>query len=141
MKNLLFAIEEAKKCIDDVPVGCVIKKNNEIIARAHNMREKNNDITAHAELLAIKEAQIKLDSSHLTGCEIYITLEPCPMCTWAILQSGIDTVYFGAYNNQYGAMGSVLDLKKIANSKIKIYGGIKEIECTNLLKDFFKELR
>lgn len=138
---MLFAIEEAKKCIDDVPVGCVIKKNNEIIARAHNMREKNNDITAHAELLAIKEAQIKLDSSHLTGCEIYITLEPCPMCTWAILQSGIDTVYFGAYNNQYGAMGSVLDLKKIANSKIKIYGGIKEIECTNLLKDFFKELR
>lgn len=138
---MLFAIEEAKKCIDDVPIGCVIKKNNEIIARAHNMREKNNDITAHAELLAIKEAQIKLDSSRLTGCEIYITLEPCPMCTWAILQSGIDTVYFGAYNNQYGAMGSVLDLKKIANSKIKIYGGIKEIECTNLLKNFFKELR
>ena len=138
---MLFAIEEAKKCIDDVPIGCVIKKNNEIIARAHNMREKNNDITAHAELLAIKEAQIKLDSSRLTGCEIYITLEPCPMCAWAILQSGIDTVYFGAYNNQYGAMGSVLDLKKIANSKIKIYGGIKEIECTNLLKDFFKELR
>ena len=138
---MLFAIEEAKKCIDDVPIGCVIKKNNEIIARAHNMREKNNDITAHAELLAIKEAQIKLDSSRLTGCEIYITLEPCPMCAWAILQSGIDTVYFGAYNNQYGAMGSVLDLKKIANSKIKIYGGIKEIECTNLLKNFFKELR
>ena len=138
---MLFAIEEAKKCIDDVPIGCVIKKNNEIIARAHNMREKNNDITAHAELLAIKEAQIKLDSSRLTGCEIYITLEPCPMCAWAILQSGIDTVYFGAYNNQYGAMGSVLDLKKIANSKIKIYGGIKETECTNLLKDFFKELR
>ena len=138
---MLFAIEEAKKCIDDVPIGCVIKKNNEIIARAHNMREKNNDITAHAELLAIKEAQIKLDSSRLTRCEIYITLEPCPMCAWAILQSGIDTVYFGAYNNQYGAMGSVLDLKKIANSKIKIYGGIKEIECTNLLKNFFKELR
>ena len=138
---MLFAIEEAKKCIDDVPIGCVIKKNNEIIARAHNMREKNNDITAHAELLAIKEAQIKLDSSRLTGCEIYITLEPCPMCAWAILQSGIDTVYFGAYNNQYGAMGSVLNLKKIANSKIKIYGGIKETECTNLLKDFFKELR
>lgn len=136
-----FAIIEAKKCKNDVPIGCVIKKNNVIIAKAYNMREALNDVTAHAEILAIKEAQRKLNSSHLNGCEIYVTLEPCPMCSWAIIQSGIDIVYFGAYNNQYGAMLSVINLSKFANSKIKIYGGIKETECSDLLKIFFKDLR
>ena len=92
-----LAIEEAKKCKKDVPIGCVIKKDGQIIASAHNRRELDDDVTAHAELLAIKEAQRVLGTSRLKGCELYVTLEPCPMCAWAIAMSGISTVYFGAY--------------------------------------------
>lgn len=135
------AIEEAKLSVSDVPVGALIEKDGEILSVAHNRKEELNDVTAHAEILAIKEAQKKLNSFRLTGCIMYVTLEPCPMCTWAILQSGISTVYFGSYNTQYGALGSVLDLKKTANSKIKVFGGIMEEECDLLLKDFFYKLR
>lgn len=134
MKN---AIEQAKLCKKDVPIGCVIKKDGEIISAAHNRRELDNDITAHAELLAIKEAQKKLGSSRLTGCEMYVTLEPCPMCGWAIIQSGIKTLYFGSYNNQYGAF-STIDLP---SGNLKIYGGIEEDICNKILEEFFKELR
>jgi tRNA(adenine34) deaminase len=138
-----LAIEQAKKCIKDVPIGCVIKRNGEIISATHNRREIDNDITAHAEILAIKEAQKKLNTSRLVDCEMYVTLEPCPMCSWAIIQSGIKTLYFGAYNLQYGGMGSCeeLPLTKISNSKIKIYGGIEEETCNKILKDFFKGIR
>ena len=138
---MINAIEESKKCINDVPIGCIIKKDGKILASAHNLREQNNDITAHAEILAIKQAEKELNTSRLNDCEIYVTLEPCPMCAWAIIQSGIKTLYFGSYNTQYGAMGSVLDLPKLANSKIKIYGGIEEDKCNKILKDFFKGIR
>ena len=138
---MLNAIREAKISKNDIPVGCVIKRNGEIIASAHNTRVENNDVTAHAEILAIKEAQKKLGTSRLNECEMYVTLEPCPMCAWAILQSGIKTLYYGAYNSQYGAIESVLNLPKIANSKMKIYGGIMEEECSIILDKFFKELR
>ena len=142
-KELQNAIEEAKKSEQDIPVGCVIKFEGKIIAQAHNMREELNDITSHAEILAIKEAQQKLKSSRLQDCEMYVTLEPCPMCGWAILQSGIKTLYFGAYNPQYGSMGSNPDvnLLKISNSKIKVYGGIMEEECKDLLDNFFTGIR
>lgn len=136
---MLSAIEQAKKCIKDVPIGCVIKKNGQIIASAHNRRELDEDVTAHAEILAIKEAQRVLGTSRLNGCEMYITLEPCPMCAWAISMSGISTVYFGSYNNQYGAMGSAVKLP--LNSSLKIYGGFHEEVCNKILEDFFKELR
>lgn len=135
------AIEEALKCTIDVPIGCIIKKNNQIIAKAHNKRETDNDITSHAEILAIKEAQKILNTSRLNDCDLYVTLEPCPMCAWAILQAGIKTIYFGSYNLQYGAMGSVLDLASLAHSKIKIYGGIEEEKCDNILKEFFERIR
>ena len=138
---MLNAIREAKISKNDIPVGCVIKRNGEIIASAHNTRVENNDVTAHAEILAIKEAQKKLGTSRLNECEMYVTLEPCPMCAWAIIQSGVKTLYFGAYNSQYGAIESVLNLPKIANSKMKIYGGIMEEECSIILDKFFKELR
>ena len=134
------AIEQALKCKIDVPVGCVIKKDGKIVASASNLREANNDITAHAEILAIKQAQDKLKTSRLNGCEMYVTLEPCPMCAWAIIQSGISAVYFGAYNTQYGALESVLQLQKLANSKIKVYGGIQEDKCNKILEEFFKDL-
>ncbi len=138
---MLDAINEAKKCNIDVPIGCIIKHNGDIIASAHNLREKNNDITAHAELLAIQKAQQILKSSRLTDSEMYVTLEPCPMCAWAIIQSGIKALYFGSYNTQYGAMGSVLNLPELANSKIKVYGGIEEEKCNILLEEFWSKVR
>ena len=135
------AIEEAKKCEIDIPIGCVIKQNGIIITATHNQREKNNDITAHAEILAIRQAQKILSTSRLSDCELYVTLEPCPMCAWTILQARIKSVYFGSYNKQYGAMGTVLDLPELANSKIKIYGGIEEEYCDMILENFFFALR
>lgn len=132
------AIEQAKLCQIDVPIGCVIKKEGVPIASAHNRRELDNDVTAHAEILAIKKAQKVLGTSRLNDCEIYVTLEPCPMCGWAIIQSGIKTVYFGSYNTQYGALISH-PLKGAEN--LKIYGGIQEEECDKILKSFFAEIR
>lgn len=134
------AIEEALKTKSDVPVGAIILYNNEIIASCHNKKEELQDVTAHAEILAIKEAQKKLNNWHLTNCEMYVTLEPCPMCAWAIMQSRIKTLYFGSYDKQYGGF-SILNLNKTANSNIKIYGGIMEKECDKLLEDFFETIR
>ena len=134
------AIEQAKLCKIDVPVGCVIKKDGKIIATAHNRRVADNDVTAHAEMLAIREAQSILKSSRLIDCELYVTLEPCPMCGWAIIQSGIKAVYFGAYNEQYGAFSN-LKLHDTAHSKIKIFGGIEEVKCTKILEEFFNKIR
>lgn len=138
---MLDAIEQAVRCKKDVPIGCVIKRGGNIIAAAHNRRELDNDVTAHAEVLAIQEAQKALKTSRLNGCEMYVTLEPCPMCAWAIAQSGISVLYYGAKNSNYGAIESVLNLPKLANSSIKVYGGIEEEACEQLLKDFFKEIR
>ena len=133
-----FAIEQAKKCTVDVPVGCVIKKEGQIIAFAYNRRELDDDVTAHAEILAIKDAQRVLKTSRLQGCELYVTLEPCPMCSWAIIESGISAVYFGSYNQQYGALiSNPLKLPK----SLKVYGGIQEEECDNILEMFFKRIR
>ena len=134
------AIEEALKVKDDVPVGVIILKDGKIIASAHNLKEETQDVTAHAEMLAIKEAQNKVGSWRLDGCEMYVTLEPCPMCGWAIMQARIKTLYFGSYDSQYGAF-SKLELNKIANTPIKIYGGINELECDKLLEEFFKRIR
>ena len=138
---MINAINEALKSNWDIPVGCVIKKDGTIIASAHNMREEKQDITAHAEILAIKQAQERLNTSRLNGCELYVTLEPCPMCTWAILQSGIEAVYFGSYNTQYGAMLSNTQLVELSHSKIKIYGGIEEEICDKILSQFFEKIR
>lgn len=135
------AIKEALKTTKDIPVGCVIELNGNIIAKAHNMREENNDVTAHAEILAIKQAQEVLNNWRLDNCTMYVTLEPCPMCCWAILQSRIKTVYFGSYNTKYGALGSALNLIDYSEYKTKVYGGIKETECDKILKDFFIKVR
>ena len=135
------AIKQALECKKDVPVGCVIKKDGVIIASTHNRREEDNDILAHAEMLAIKEAQINLNTSRLKGCEMYVTLEPCPMCAWAVIQSGISTLYFGSYNPQYGALISNNIFKSLTNSPLKVYGGIEEDKCNKILEDFFKSIR
>ena len=135
------AIEITQKSGTDVPVGAIIVKDNSIIASACNQREKNNDIIAHAEILAIKQANEFLRNWRLEDCELYVTLEPCPMCTWAILQSRIKAVYFGSYDKQYGALGSALDVRNYSNSKLKVYGGIMEKECDNIIEEFWKERR
>lgn len=135
------AINLAKQSGADVPVGALIIKDGEIIASAGNEKEKNNDASAHAEILAIREASKQLNKWRLEDCELYVTLEPCPMCAWAILQSRIKTVYFGSFDKQYGALGSILDLRDQANSKIKVYSGIMEEECDNIIKEFWSTKR
>ncbi len=135
------AIEIAQTAVGEITVGAVLVKNGEILAQAHNMKETTNDVTAHAEILVIKEAQKKLGSWRLDDCDIYVTLEPCPMCAWAIINSRIKNVYFGSYDTNYGALGSKIDLRKIANSKLNVFGGIMEEECDKILMACFKELR
>ena len=136
------AIDTAKNSDGDIPVGAVVVKDGKIISTAFNTREKDNDITSHAEILAIRQAEQRLENWRLDGCEIYVTLEPCPMCGWAILQSRIKSVYFGSYDTNYGAFSSKIDLREIHNgAKLNVYGGIMEKECDKLLDDFFKTLR
>lgn len=135
------AVELAKKPFGEVPVGALIIKDGEVIAETFNQKETTNDVTAHAEILAIREAEKKLGRWRLDDCELYVTLEPCPMCAWAIVSARIKAVYFGSYDKNYGALGSVIDVRKLVNSKMKVYGGIMEDECDKILKDYFKELR
>lgn len=135
------AIEEALKTEKDVPIGCIIEKDGAIIAQTHNKREKSNDVTAHAEILAIKDAQKVLNNWRLDDCTMYVTLEPCPMCAWAILQSRISKVYFGSYNKKYGAFGSAINLNDLSDFKTKVYAGIQEEECDKILNDFFQGVR
>lgn len=135
------AINIAKNSEKDLPIGAVLVKNGEIISKAHNEKELRKDVTAHAEMLVIQAAQEILGTTILSDCELYVTLEPCPMCSWAILNSRISKVFFGAYDTIYGALGSATDLRKFLNSKTEVIGGIKEEECSTLLKNYFKMIR
>ena len=135
------AIELAKQAKGEIPVGAVIVKDGLVVAAACNRKEQNLDVTAHAEILAIREAEQKLGRWRLDDCDMYVTLEPCPMCAWAILNSRIKTVYFGSYDLNYGAFGSKIDLRSVANSKLQVYGGIMENECNEMLNSYFKNLR
>ena len=136
-----IAIEEAKKTVKDIPVGAIIVHNEEILAQAHNTKEQDQDITSHAEILALRKASEKLKNWRLEDCDMYVTLEPCPMCGWAILQSRIKNLYFGSYDKQYGAFSSSINLKDISSHKTNIYGGISENICDNMLKKFFNNDR
>ncbi len=135
------AIEKAKTSENDIPVGAVIVKDNNIIAIAANEKEKNQDATSHAEIIAIKQAGKVLNNWRLNECEMYVTLEPCPMCASAVIQARINCVYFGAYDLLNGAFGSKSDMKMIMNSNISYKGGIMEKECLELLKKYFKGIR
>ena len=138
-KFMKLAISEAKQSGRDVPVGAVIVKNGEVIASNHNRKEELNDITAHAEILVIKEAAKKLGNWRLDGAKLYVTLEPCPMCASAIINSRIEEVCFGASDSLYGAFGGKIDLRNLFNSKLSVKCGILEEECSKLLKDFWKK--
>ena len=135
------AIELAKNSDGEIPVGAVIIKGGQVIAGASNKKESLKDVTCHAEILAIREAEKCLGDWRLDDCEMYVTLEPCPMCAWTIIQARIKCVYFGSFDRLYGALGSVVDLRKFSNSKLKVYGGIMEDECDNILKEYFKKMR
>lgn len=139
------ALKEAEKApeFDEVPVGAVIVADGEIIARAHNMRETAQDATAHAELMAIRRACEVLKSWRLTGCTLYVTLEPCPMCAGAIVLSRLDRVVFGAYDPKAGACGSLMNIPEDGrfNHRPEMVPGVLAEECGMALKDFFKKKR
>ena len=139
-----LAILEAEKAAEkgEIPVGAVIVKNGEVVAAAHNLREQKQNALSHAEIEAINIACQKLGSWRLDDCELYVTLEPCPMCTGAIINARIKTVIFGAYDSKMGCMDSVINLCDYPfNHKVEIYGGIMEDECLLVLQNFFKNLR
>ena len=144
-KFMQEALKEAKKAIKklEVPVGCVIVKDEKIIARAHNQKETKTDTTKHAEIMAIQKASKKLEAWRLLDCEMYVTLEPCSMCAGAIIQARIKKVYIGAMDEKTGACGSVLNLLKDFkfNHNVEIEHGIMKLQCEHILKQFFKELR
>lgn len=128
--------------IGEVPVGAVIVRDGRIIACAGNMRETYKSATAHAEVRVIEEACRNLGGWRLPGCTLYVTLEPCPMCAGAIINSRIERVVFGAYDRKAGAFGSVLDLNAYPlNHHPDIKGGVMEDECARLLSEFFSARR
>lgn len=144
LKFMDAAIIEAKKAFSDneVPVGCVIVHNGQIIAQSHNTTEKESDATCHAEINAIKEAEKFLKQKVLNECDMYVTLEPCPMCAGAIINSKIKRIYIGAEEPKSGCFGSKIDFNKIGfNHTPEVYMGINEEECKNLMKDFFEKKR
>lgn len=144
-KFMMEAIKEAKKAelIDEVPIGCVIVKDDKIIARGHNLRESKQRSTAHAEIIAIEKACRKLKSWRLERCSLYVTLEPCPMCSGAILQSRIEHVVYGAKDPKGGCMESCMNMYEVKgfNHYPDVIGGVLEDECGSLLKTFFKRKR
>ena len=142
---MLEALKEAELAAleDEVPIGCVIVKDDQIIARAHNQRDKSNNPLGHAETLAIKKASEILNDWQLVGTELYVTIEPCLMCAGAIIQSRIGKVIYGAPDLKGGAFGSslnVLDAKNI-NHRPEVIGGVLESECTAIIKNYFKSKR
>ena len=144
-KFMQEAILEAKNAAKEgeVPVGAVVVKNGEILSRAHNLTEKNQNPTHHAEMLAIERALEAADSKNLSGCELYVTLEPCAMCIGACALCKIDKVYFGAYDTKSGACGGKCDVLREGcyDYNTEIFGGIEEIECKTILTDFFASIR
>ena len=126
----------------EVPVGAVIVKDGKIIATGRNMREKKQNALSHAEIEAINNACKELGSWRLDDCEMYVTLEPCPMCTGAIINARIKTLIFGAYDSRAGSIDSVINLCDYPfNHKVEVYGGIMEEECKEILRDFFTSMR
>ncbi len=142
---MFAALKEAEKALEDaeVPVGAVIVHNNKIIARGYNQIERLKDPTAHAEMIAITSACNHLNNWRLEGCSIYVTLEPCIMCTGALLSSRINELYFAAHDSKFGACGSVYNLAEEGktNHKIKVYSGIYADESSKLLEEFFNKIR
>lgn len=139
------ALEEAGKAFDkgEVPIGAVVVHNGEIIARAHNLRETTSHPLTHAELIAIHRASEHFESFRLEDCTLYVTLEPCVMCSGAIIMSRVSHVVFGAYDPKGGTVRSLMELldEPRFNHRPAVTAGVLETECSQLLKSFFKNLR
>ena len=145
MNYMLEALKQAKKAeqIDEVPVGCVIVKDGKIIARSHNLKERQKNPLSHAEINCIQKACKKLDSMYLIDCDMYVTLEPCVMCSGALVHSRLRKVYFGAYDFKSGAVSTktnILDLPFL-NHKVEYEGGIEQEKCSSILSNYFKRKR
>lgn len=145
-KFMLLAIEQAQLAgsIGEVPIGSVITDHNHnLISTAHNLRESSHDATAHAEIIAIRQASEKLQSWRMEGVTLYVTLEPCAMCIGAIVLARISRLVFGARDPKAGAVYSVYNIgtDNKLNHSVEVIEGVCETECSNLLKDFFKDLR
>ena len=143
-KFMREAILLAKEAADDdeAPIGAVIVRDGEIVGHGRNRREKDKNALGHAEIEAINDACKTLGGWRLIGCTMYVTLEPCPMCTGAIINSRIERVVFGAYDKKAGSCGSLINLFNLPyNHKPILSGGFMEEECGSLLSEFFKKLR
>ncbi|MFA7032324.1 MAG: tRNA adenosine(34) deaminase TadA [Bacilli bacterium] len=144
-KYMKAALKEADKAlaVDEVPIGCVIVKDNHIVSRGFNKREITNDPTAHAEIIAIRKASQKLKNWRLEGCELFVTIEPCIMCSGAIIQSRIAHVYFGACDIKGGGLGTSIDVLKAQNINHHplVTGHILEKDCSDKIKKYFQKKR
>ena len=143
MREAIRLAEEAA-ADGEIPVGAVVmdRETGEILGRGRNRRERDHSPTAHAEILAIEEAAKKRGSWRLSGCNLYVTLEPCPMCSGAIINARIDRVIFGAYDEKAGAVCSVQEMFALPyNHKPRVTGGLLEEPCARLLQEFFSNLR
>lgn len=140
--NLALSLARSAAEAGDVPVGAVIVKDGVVVASARNEREVGKDATAHAELIAIRRACEKLGTWRLSGCDLYVTLEPCPMCAGAIVNARVSRVFYGAKDARGGALGSVMDLRAYPLfSKPVVESGLCEDACREVLQTFFKEKR
>lgn len=144
-KYMSFALTQAMKAykLNEVPIGCIIVYKDEIIGRGYNRRVIDKNTLSHAELNAIKKASKKLGDWRLDDCEMYVTLEPCQMCSGAIVQSRIKKVYIGCMNPKAGCAGSIMNMLQVEafNHQVEIEKGILEEKCSSMLKQYFKELR
>lgn len=144
-KFMKQALIEARKAYgkDEVPIGAVIVKDGKVIARGHNTRQQTQNAVNHAEMIAIQKACKKVGSWRLCGCDLYVTLEPCPMCAGACINSRLNAVYFGAYDAKAGCAGTLYNLPEDErfNHRLKVEGGILQQECVKILSDFFKQKR
>ncbi len=139
------ALKEAQKALlkKEVPIGAVVVKDNQIIARSHNLKEELRDATAHAEVLAIRKAAQNLGGWRLKGCHLYVTIEPCPMCAGALVQSRVDKLIYGASDPKGGGAGTLFNIvdDERLNHRLEVKSGILEAECQDIMKRFFKSLR
>ena len=142
---MAIALEEARKAffLGEVPVGAVLVKDGEILAKTHNRKERDADPTAHAEVLALREGAKVLNDWRLDGCTLYVTLEPCPMCAGALVQARVKTLIYGATDLKGGAVESLMNLVQHPrlNHRLEVIIGIREEECRSLLKEFFQPRR
>ena len=144
-KFMKEALIEARKAymLGEVPIGAVIVKDGQVIARGHNLTETSKDPTAHAEMIVIRAAAKALNGWRLPGCSLYVTVEPCSMCAGAMVWARIENLYIGAMDPKAGACGSVFNIAEEdrLNHRIHVERGILEDECSSIMKEFFRELR